>query len=411
MIHLGTCDAEFSNLYHYYGQNESVCHRSPLTTQIFRDSEKDSSNMIKIKYITTLASPESVLLAILCPISIFFAEHLISRPLAILFSRHAQKSLAHYPSKEISSYARSTKITHTRDDTNITSKHAVKLLVTLLVMLILISNPLDLVPSQVVDTILSCCQLALVWCTLRVLGVLYSDPDITRWKLYHTNQLGPGVAWNYWDGYLHNFVMERTNFIQSQKGVAFKHRRDFINIVDVINQFREMNSHLIMIPPKLLKLVLLVDFTCNFEKDKKKWPELYKMELKEDENENMPKMPLRNPIKTSSKSRDFDIKLARVWNPSNKNEYFHIVFDAPQILHSAMGGRKSRVKDPEQKRRNVEDFVDYLYKILKTEYVTEQVEIICFNHELLSNCKSPQLSMYEVINQHLKTQDKYNYRF
>ena len=140
-------------------------------------------------------------------------------------------------------------------------------------------------------------------------------------------------------------------------------------------------------------------------------PEMIDHDLWEDENENMPKMPLRNPIKTSSKSRDFDIKLARVWNPSNTNEYFHIVFDAPQILHSAMGGRKSRVKDSEQKRRNVEDFIDYLYKILKTEYVTEQVEIICFNHELLSNCKSPQLSMYEVINQHLKTQDKYSYRF
>ena len=76
-----------------------------------------------------------------------------------------------------------------------------------------------------------------------------------------------------------------------------------------------------------------------------------------------------------------------------------------------MGGSKSRVKDPEQKRRNVEDFVDYLYKILKTEYVTEQVEIICFNDELLSNCKSQQLSMYEIISKHLNVQDKYNYRF
>ena len=140
-------------------------------------------------------------------------------------------------------------------------------------------------------------------------------------------------------------------------------------------------------------------------------PELIEHDLWEDENENMPKMPLRNPIKTSSKSRDFDIKLARVWNPANTNEYFHIIFDAPQILHSAMGGSKSRVKDPEQKRRNVEDFVDYLYKILKTEYVTEQVEIICFNDELLSNCKSPQLSMYEIISKHLKVQYKYNYRF
>ena len=60
------------------------------------------------------------------------------------------------------------------------------------------------------------------------------------------------------------------------------------------------------------------------------------------------------------------------------------------------------MKDPELKRRNVEDFVDYLYKILKTEYVTEQVEIVCFNDELLSDCKSQQLSMYEVISQHLK---------
>ena len=402
MIHLGTCDAGYSNLYHYYGRNESFCQTSPLTTQVFRDSEKDSRNMINIKYITMLASPESVLLAILCPISIFFAEHLISRPLASLFSRYTRKALTDYPTNEVLSYDKSRKTLHKRDQTPIISKHAVKLSVTSIVILILISNPLNLVPTELLDNIISCCQLSLVWCTLRVFNILYSEPDIRRWKLQHANQLGPGLAWNYWDGYIHNFVMERTNVIQSQKRVAFKHRRDFINIVDVISQFREENSHWIRIPPKLLKLVLLVDFTCNFEKDKKKWPELYKMELREDENENLPKMPLRNPIKTSSKSRDFDIKLARVWNPANTNEYFHIVFDAPQILHSAMGGSKSRVKDPELKRRNVEDFVDYLYKILKTEYVTEQVEIVCFNDELLSDCKSQQLSMYEVISQHLK---------
>ena len=160
-------------MYDYYERNESVCNTSPLMTQVFRDLEKDSSNMINIKYITTLASPESVLLAILCPISIFFAEHLISRPLAILFSRHTREPPTHYRTNEILSNATSTKSTHKRRQTNITSKHAVKLLLTLVVILILISNPLDLVPSKVLDNISSCCQLALVWCTLRVLRVVW----------------------------------------------------------------------------------------------------------------------------------------------------------------------------------------------------------------------------------------------
>merc|ERR1711902_2981 len=100
-----------------------------------------------------------------------------------------------------------------------------------------------------------------------------------------------------------------------------------------------------------------------------------------------------------SKSRSFKINIARVWNPNNENDFFHIVYDCVDILRSGMGGSKNRVSDPEQKRRNVDDFILYLRKMLKRHEVTERVEIITFNDETLpsENLHPP---MYEVIKKH-----------
>lgn len=45
-----------------------------------------------------------------------------------------------------------------------------------------------------------------------------------------------------------------------------------------------------------------------------------------------------------------------------------------------IGGQQTlRVDNPYQRKKNVEDFIEFLRKMLKTHGVTEQVEIICFN--------------------------------
>jgi hypothetical protein len=210
------------------------------------------------------------------------------------------------------------------------------------------------------------------------------------------------LAHNYWDGYLQNLVLERPeDHFSYDRKIDFKDRRDFTNIVDLITQFEERHLEWCKIHRSLLKLVILVDYSCNFAKDKKKWPELYKMELRREENENMPKMSPLIPTKMASKTQGFDIKLARVWNPEDENDFFHIVFDAPMILRSAMAG--GRVQDDlEQKRRNVNDFVKFLQKMLKTKHVTEQVEIICFNDGSTTD-QNP--SLYKAIQKHLEHQE------
>ena len=126
---------------------------------------------------------------------------------------------------------------------------------------------------------------------------------------------------------------------------------------------------------------------------------MFQMEMKEKENEDTPWLEPINPQKMSSKSRGFKINIARVWNPDNENEFFHIIFDAPQILRSAMGGSNCRVDDPAQKRRNVDDFILYLRKMLKRHEVTERVEIVTFNEEM-SPSENLHPSMYEVIRKH-----------
>ena len=111
----------------------------------------------------------------------------------------------------------------------------------------------------------------------------------------------------------------------------------------------------------------------------------------------------------ASKTKEFDINLARVWNPENEDEFFHMVFDAPMILRSAMAGERVQ-NDLEQKRRNVNDFVKFLEKMLKTKHVTEQVEIICFNDgSTTENIQSP--SMFKIIKKHLERQGEELFRF
>ena len=122
----------------------------------------------------------------------------------------------------------------------------------------------------------------------------------------------------------------------------------------------------------------------------------YTMEQKVGENESMPKFEPINPIKMSSKIQKSSVNFVRVWNPDNIDEYFHIFFNAPLILSSAMG--VNRVKNPEQMRTNIDDFILYLRKMLKRHEVTERVEIISFNHGLNLRPQNP--SIYEIIKSH-----------
>ena len=338
---------------------------------------------------------------------ILITEYFIYRPL-ITLERHAQqKYYANYQADGLlNDVTTIRKYTQQRHDhlTNIDSLHKtfLKLIPVSILLLFLISNPLNVVPEEI-HTKLKCCYLSMSWCLLRYLNILHADPDVRRWRLLQTNQIGCGLAHNYWDGYLQNFVLARPDVLpdsfESTKNQEFKDRRDFINIVDLIRKFEDEHLDWIRIPKTLRKLVVLIDYSCNFEKDKRKWPDLYGMEVRQDENDNMPKITPRIPIKMSSKTREFGVNLVRVRNPDNEKEYFHIVLDAPMILRSAMGSETPRVADPDQKRRNVEDFIETLEKMLKTHCVTEQAEIICFNDVSLPTTKST--SIYKVIQTHL----------
>ena len=249
------------------------------------------------------------------------------------------------------------------------------------------------------------------WCMLRYFNILHAEPDKRRWRLRHTNQLGPGLAHNYWDGFLQNLVRDNDRHVGEypRKGVSFKERTDFTSVIDVISKFEDEHSDWRKIPQNLKKLVILVDYSCNFKKDKSTWPQFYKMERREDENDNMPSLEPINPIKMSSKSRPFKINIARVWNPNDENDFFHIVYDCVDILRSGMGGSKNRVNDPEQKRRNVDDFLLYLRKMLKRHEVTERVEIITFNDETMT--QDNQLSIYEIIKAHFGDNENELFQF
>ena len=283
-----------------------------------------------------------------------------------------------------------------------------KILPFLILCAVLFIVPFDLISNTHVIKPTDLFTISLVWCLLRYFHLLHANPDKKRWRLRHTNQLGPGLAHNYWDGFLQNLVRDNERHVgeYGRKDVAFKDRTDFTSVVDVIAKFEDENALWCYIPRNLKKLVLLVDYTCNFEKDKKKWPELYQMEQLLE----IAKLEPIIPIKMSSKTQKFGINLAKVWNPKNPDEYFHIVFDTCQILRSAMGGAACRVDDPEQKRRNIDDFVLYLRKMLKRHEVTERVEIVSFNDgSMPSNVPHP--SMYEVIKKHFDDDETELFQF
>ena len=59
--------------------------------------------------------------------------------------------------------------------------------------------------------------LSCTWCMLRYLNILHAEPDKRRWRLRHTNQLGPGLAHNYWDGFLQNLVRDNDRHVGESK--------------------------------------------------------------------------------------------------------------------------------------------------------------------------------------------------
>ena len=66
--------------------------------------------------------------------------------------------------------------------------------------------------------------------------------------------------------------------------------------------------------------------------------------------------------------------------------------------------------DPEQKRRNVDDFILYLRKMLKRHEVTERVEIVSFNDGSMPS-DIPHPSMYEVIKKHFDDDETELFQF
>ena len=85
------------------------------------------------------------------------------------------------------------------------------------------------------------------------------------------------------------------------------------------------------------------------------------------------------------------------------------MYDCEDILRSGMGGSKSRVNDPKQKRRNVDDFLLYLRKMLKRHEITERVEIVTFNDESMT--QENQLSIYEIIKSHFGDDENQLFQF
>ena len=99
---------------------------------------------------------------------------------------------------------REKKLHHDSQKTNHAFFVILKILPFIILCVILVIDPNSCISNTNVITSTGLLATSFVWCTLRYFHILHADPDKRRWRLRHTNQLGPGLAHNYWDGFLQN---------------------------------------------------------------------------------------------------------------------------------------------------------------------------------------------------------------
>jgi len=198
-------------------------------------------------------------------------------------------------------------------------------------------------------------SVSMVWSIIRVTGVMDNAVDDLKIFKERSAELGPGLATNYWFGFLQTVLL--SDDVSDGDGLNIREK-----LVEYHDQHHYPDQHLCSD-----KIVILIQTNCDFHPDTLQAENVYKTDHDVVFN-----------------YRDQRKRLTVYWinaTDDDDGQKLFFVFDFPQILKSSMGPGRGwgESRRPGARRNNIDTFRQTLSRLAKKKHKSRMISYVKYN--------------------------------